>query len=106
MIDAGKRCATQRFLLLFSPPPSPRPLNTPTLCACVWRQVEQGGGSVVSLVSDAGRIGEFREVVYSGTKAGVIAMTKALAKEEGRNGLRFNCVAPGKDPALCVVHRP
>lgn len=60
--------------------------------------VERGSGNVVSIASDAGRIGEWREAVYSGTKAGVIAMSKAIAKEVGRNGVRLNVVCPGFTP--------
>lgn len=57
--------------------------------------VEQRGGAVVNISSDAGRIGEFREATYSACKAGVIALTKALAREYGRYGVRANCVCPG-----------
>lgn len=60
--------------------------------------VAQGHGRVVSIASDAGRIGEWREAVYSGTKAGVIAMSKAIAKEVGRNGITLNVVCPGFTP--------
>ncbi len=57
--------------------------------------VEQRRGAVVNISSDAGRIGEFREATYSACKAGVIALTKALAREYGRYGVRANCVCPG-----------
>jgi len=57
--------------------------------------IEQKGGSIVNIASDAGRIGEFREAVYSGCKAGVIALSKAIAKEVGSKGIRLNCVCPG-----------
>jgi len=52
-------------------------------------------GSVVFLASEAGRIGEYQEAVYSAAKAGVIALTKALSREYGKQGVRFNSVAPG-----------
>ncbi len=52
-------------------------------------------GAVVSVSSDAGRIGEYREAVYSACKAGVIALSKSLARENGRHGVRFNMVCPG-----------
>ncbi|HBN27097.1 MAG TPA: short-chain dehydrogenase [Desulfobacteraceae bacterium] len=52
-------------------------------------------GAVVNIGSDAGRMGEFREVVYSGCKGGVIGFTKALAREVGKNGIRLNVVCPG-----------
>jgi 2-hydroxycyclohexanecarboxyl-CoA dehydrogenase len=60
--------------------------------------VEQRSGSVVSISSDAARMGEWRETVYSGTKAGVIAMSKSLAREVGSKGIRFNVVCPGFIP--------
>jgi 2-hydroxycyclohexanecarboxyl-CoA dehydrogenase len=60
--------------------------------------VEQRSGAVVSIGSDAGRMGEWRETVYSGTKAGIIAMSKSLAREVGSKGIRFNVVCPGFIP--------
>ena len=57
--------------------------------------VQQQGGSIVCLSSDAGRMGEYREAVYSACKAGVIALSKSIARETGRYGLRLNCVCPG-----------
>src|SRR5262249_58057694 len=52
-------------------------------------------GAIVSLGSDAGRMGEFREGVYGACKAGVIALSKSLAREVGRYGIRLNVVCPG-----------
>ena len=60
--------------------------------------IERGSGRIVSIGSDAGRIGEWREAVYSGTKAGVIAMSKAIAREVGRHGITLNVVCPGFTP--------
>ena len=57
--------------------------------------VERQRGSIVCLSSDAGRMGEYREAVYSACKAGVIALSKSIARETGRYGLRLNCVCPG-----------
>ncbi|MDP7104058.1 MAG: SDR family NAD(P)-dependent oxidoreductase [SAR202 cluster bacterium] len=57
--------------------------------------VERGYGRVVSLASDAGRMGEFHEAVYSGAKAGVIALTKSLAREVGRHNVTLNVICPG-----------
>ena len=65
------------------------------LHAVLPHMVERGGGSVVSISSDAGRMGEFREAVYSACKAGVIALSKSVARENGRYGIRFNVVCPG-----------
>jgi 2-hydroxycyclohexanecarboxyl-CoA dehydrogenase len=57
--------------------------------------IARKAGVVVSMGSDAGRMGEFREGVYGACKAGVIALTKSLAREVGRFGIRLNVVCPG-----------
>jgi 2-hydroxycyclohexanecarboxyl-CoA dehydrogenase len=63
--------------------------------------VEQGSGSVVNLASDAGRVGSSGEAVYSAAKGGVIAFTKAVARESARHGINANAVCPGPtDTAL------
>jgi 2-hydroxycyclohexanecarboxyl-CoA dehydrogenase len=63
--------------------------------------VERGGGRVVNIASDAGRVGSSGEVVYSGTKGGVIAFSKALAREVAAKGVTVNVVCPGPtDTAL------
>lgn len=56
---------------------------------------ERGWGRIVTVASDAGRVGSSGEVVYSGAKGGVIAFTKGLAREVARYGINVNCVAPG-----------
>ncbi|OIP90699.1 MAG: short-chain dehydrogenase [Syntrophaceae bacterium CG2_30_49_12] len=63
--------------------------------AVLDRMVEQKKGAIVSIGSDAGRMGEYREAIYAGCKGGVIALTKALAREVGRFGIRLNVVCPG-----------
>ena len=60
--------------------------------------VEHRYGRVVTIGSDAGRIGEWREVVHSGAKAAVSAMSKALSRELGKFGITFNVVSPGFTP--------
>ncbi len=58
--------------------------------------VAQGqGGAIVSVVSDAGRVGMAGEAVYAAAKAGVVALTKSLAQEMARHSIRLNAVAPG-----------
>jgi 2-hydroxycyclohexanecarboxyl-CoA dehydrogenase len=57
--------------------------------------IARRAGAIVSLGSDAGRMGEFREGVYGACKAGVMALSKSLAREVGRHGIRLNVVCPG-----------
>jgi 2-hydroxycyclohexanecarboxyl-CoA dehydrogenase len=57
--------------------------------------IERKSGSIVSMGSDAGRIGEYKEAVYAACKGGVIALSKALARELGRYNIRVNVVCPG-----------
>jgi 2-hydroxycyclohexanecarboxyl-CoA dehydrogenase len=57
--------------------------------------IRRRSGAIVNIGSDAGRIGEFREAVYGASKGGVIALTKTLAREVGRHGIRVNVVCPG-----------
>jgi len=63
--------------------------------AVLPHMIQRRSGAVVSISSDAGRMGEYREAVYSACKAGVIALSKAIARETGRYGLRLNVVCPG-----------
>ncbi len=52
-------------------------------------------GRIVNVASEAGRVGGSGQAPYSAAKGGVIAFTKALALENGRNGIVANCVSPG-----------
>lgn len=52
-------------------------------------------GAILNISSMWGQVGASCEVHYSAAKAGVIGLTKALAKEVGLSGIRVNCVAPG-----------
>ena len=63
--------------------------------------VEQGGGKVVNIASDAGRVGSSGEAVYAGCKAAVIAFGKSVAREVARQKICVNAVCPGPtDTAL------
>jgi 2-hydroxycyclohexanecarboxyl-CoA dehydrogenase len=63
--------------------------------AVVDHMMERKYGKIVSMGSDAGRMGEFREAVYGACKGGVIALSKALAREMGRYNINVNVVCPG-----------
>jgi len=52
-------------------------------------------GSIVTMSSVVGLHGNLGQTNYAASKGGVIALTKALAKELGSRGIRVNCVAPG-----------
>ncbi|MBP3656126.1 MAG: 3-oxoacyl-ACP reductase FabG [Clostridia bacterium] len=57
--------------------------------------VSRGGGAVVTVSSMWGRVGASCEAAYSASKAALIGLTRALAKELGPSGVRVNCIAPG-----------
>ena len=63
--------------------------------AAVPHFVRRQGGSIVTVSSMWGVTGGSCEAPYSAAKAGVIGLTKALAKELGLSHIRVNCVAPG-----------
>jgi len=52
-------------------------------------------GSIIMMGSLVAQIGEYRSTMYTASKGGISALTKALAIEESRNGVRVNCVLPG-----------
>jgi 3-oxoacyl-[acyl-carrier protein] reductase len=57
--------------------------------------MNQGNGVIINTSSIVGLSGNVGQVNYAATKAGLIGMTKTLAKELGRKGIRVNAVAPG-----------
>jgi 2-hydroxycyclohexanecarboxyl-CoA dehydrogenase len=63
--------------------------------ALLPKMIERNGGKIINIASDAGRVGSMGETVYSGTKGGLIAFTKSLAREVARYQINVNCVCPG-----------
>ncbi len=57
--------------------------------------LEQGEGRIINVSSVVGLYGNFGQTNYAATKAGVIGLTKTMAKELGRKGINVNVVAPG-----------
>ncbi len=67
-----------------------------TTRAVLPHMIERGeGGAIVNIASEAGRAGSSGEAVYSAAKAGVIAFTRAIAREAARHRIRANTVLPG-----------
>jgi 2-hydroxycyclohexanecarboxyl-CoA dehydrogenase len=72
-------------------------LKGPMACtrAALRHMIRQGSGKIVSIASDAGRVGSTGEAVYSAAKGGIIALTKTVAREVARHRINVNCVCPG-----------
>jgi len=65
------------------------------LKAALPHMVQRGGGRVINIASDAGRVGSSNEAVYAGTKGAIIAFSKTIAREISRHGITVNVVCPG-----------
>ncbi|MBC8649627.1 SDR family oxidoreductase [Pseudomonas sp. MTM4] len=65
------------------------------------KMLEAGGGKVINIASDAARVGSSGEAVYAACKAGLIGLSKTLARELASKNINFNVVCPGPtDTAL------
>ena len=71
-------------------------LNGPFLCcrAVVPHMVKAGYGRIVNIASIAGKEGNPNAAAYAAAKGGLIAFTKALAKELAQSGVLANCITP------------
>jgi 2-hydroxycyclohexanecarboxyl-CoA dehydrogenase len=69
------------------------PLNT--VHAVLPRMIERRAGRIVSVASDAARVGSSLEAVYSGAKGAVVAFSKSVAREVAKHGITVNVVCPG-----------
>jgi 2-hydroxycyclohexanecarboxyl-CoA dehydrogenase len=69
------------------------PLNTTH--AVLPSMIEHRRGRIVSVASDAARVGSSLESIYSGAKGAVVAFSKSVAREVARHGITVNVVCPG-----------
>jgi 2-hydroxycyclohexanecarboxyl-CoA dehydrogenase len=76
-----------------------------TVKAVLPQMISRGGGKIVNISSDAGRVGSSWEAVYAGAKGAVIAFSKTVAREVARYKINVNVVCPGltETPLLQAV---
>ena len=76
-----------------------------TAKAVLPQMISHGGGKIVNISSDAGRVGSSWEAVYAGAKGAVIAFSKTIARELARYKINVNVVCPGltETPLLQAV---
>lgn len=68
--------------------------------------IEARKGKIISIASDAGRVGSTGETVYAAAKGGIMAFTKSLAREMARHSINVNCVCPGPTDTPMLGTRP
>lgn len=76
-----------------------------TAKAVLPQMISRGGGKIVNISSDAGRVGSSWEAVYAGAKGAVIAFSKTIAREVARYKINVNVICPGltETPLLQAV---
>lgn len=75
--------------------------------AALPHMLQAGSGSIVNMASTAALVGSKAFVAYSAAKGGVVALTKSMAKDFGRQGVRVNSIAPGviRTPATADLEK-
>lgn len=75
--------------------------------AAIPEMLKTGGGSIVNMASVAGVVGSRNFSAYAAAKGGVVALTKSMATDFGKQGIRVNCIAPGpiSTPAIAELRK-
>ena len=75
--------------------------------AAIPEMLKNGGGSIVNMASVAGLVGSANFSAYAAAKGGVVALTKSMATDFGKQGIRVNCIAPGpiETPAIAELRK-
>jgi len=71
----------------------------------VPEMIQKNYGKLVTVISDAGRVGEPNLEIYSGAKAGAAGFMRAIAKQLGRQNITANCVALGSTVTPAIAAR-
>jgi len=82
-------------------------LGAMAVCKAAWKTMsEQKYGRIVNITSVNGLYGQIGQVNYSAAKAGIVGMSKSMAKEGAKNGVLVNIVAPGAGTAMTKAIMP
>lgn len=73
--------------------------------ACVPQMIARRSGRIITIISDAGRIGEAGLEIYSGAKAGAAGFTRAVARSLGRHNVTANCIAIAATATPAIEYR-
>jgi NAD(P)-dependent dehydrogenase (short-subunit alcohol dehydrogenase family) len=73
--------------------------------AAIPEMIRSGGGSIINLSSVAGLQGGHPSLLYPTSKGAIVALTRAMASHHGRDGIRVNCIAPGRVYTPMVASR-
>ena len=71
---------------------------------CLPSMIRAGGGAIVAVTSEAARVGDAGNAVYSAAKAGLTSFLRTIVREHGRDGVRANAVAPGPIDTSLLRH--